>query len=214
MSTASISHHGSTAQESGSVWKTEEGEIRKPGLSHFVMMALFAGVGVVVGTFGSLAVSMGPVSAFWPGQAIQSVGCIWYGGWGAIAAVVFPMISNSLSGAVALPISLAYIPGNLVQGALGAWAFRTFGCDPRLKSGKDWAVFLVFGIALANAVGAAEGNLVLYLFGMVTAEAIPLSFVGWWIGNSVASAILGVIMLKFLSPLVMKTKTFCKGLWA
>lgn len=197
-----------------SVWKMEEGEIRKPGLSHFVMMALFAGVGVVVGTFGSMAVSMGPVSAFWPGQAIQSVGGIWYGGWGTIAGVIFPLISNSISGSAALPISIAYIPGNLAQTAIGVLAFHAFNCDPRLKSPKDWIVFLVFGIIVANAIGAAEGNLVLYLFGMITAEAVPVSFLGWFLGNSVASAILGVIMLKFLSPLVMKTKTFCKGIWA
>lgn len=130
--------------EKKSVWKLEEGEVRKPALAHFVMMALFAGVGVVVGTFGSLAISLGPVSAFWPGQAIQSVGTIWYGGWGMIAGIVFPMISNSISGAVALPISICYIPGNLAQAAIGAWAFRKFDCDPRLKSAKDWIVFLLF----------------------------------------------------------------------
>ena len=200
--------------KSKSIWKLEDGEVRKPALAHFVMMALFAGVGVVVGTFGSLAISLGPVSAFWPGQAIQSVGTIWYGGWGAIAGIVFPMISNSISGAVALPISICYIPGNLAQSALGAWAFRKFNCDPRLKSAKDWIVFLLFGTVLANAIGAAEGNLVLYLFGMITAEAVPLSFFGWFLGNTIASAILGVIMLKFLSPLVLKTRTFCKCLWA
>ena len=204
----------STMTEKKSVWKLEEGEVRKPALAHFVMMALFAGVGVVVGTFGSLAISLGPVSAFWPGQAIQSVGTIWYGGWGAIAGIVFPMISNSISGAVALPISICYIPGNLAQAAIGAWAFHKFDCDPRLKSAKDWIVFLLFGTVLANAIGAAEGNLVLYLFGMITVEAIPVSFFGWFVGNTVASAILGVIMLKFLSPLVMKTRTFCKGIWA
>ena len=89
-----------------------------------------------------------------------------------------------------------------------------FNCDPRLKSTKDWAVYIIFGIIIANAIGAAEGNLVLYSFGIITSEAIPLSFFGWFLGNSVASGILGVIMLKFLSPLVMKTKTFCRGVWA
>ncbi|WP_342756598.1 hypothetical protein [Kineothrix sedimenti] len=197
-----------------SIWKLEEGEVRKPGLSHYVMMALFTGVGIVVGTFGSLAVSIGPVSAFWPGQAIQSVGSIWYGGWGAIAGVVFPMISNAISGSAALPISIAYIPGNLAQAAFAGYFFRKLNCDPRLKSGKDYAVFLILGTLVANMIGAAEGNLVLLLFGIITPAGVPLNFLGWFLGNTVASAILGVIMLKFLSPLVMKTKTFCKGLWA
>lgn len=215
MSTSAIGINETTpAEEKKSVWTMEEGEVRKPGLSHFVMMALFSGVGVVVGAFGSMAVSLGPVSAFWPGQAIQSVGTIWYGGWGAIAGSLFPLIANSISGQAALPISIAYIPGNFAQSVIGAIAFRKFNCDPRLTSAKDWAVFLIFGIFLANAVGAAEGVFVLYLFGMITTDMIMLSFIGWWLGNSIASAILGVIMLKFLSPLVLKTKTFCKKMWA
>lgn len=196
------------------IWKREEGEIRQPGLAHFVMMALFTGVGIVVGTFGSIAVPLGVVSAFWPGQAIQSVSCIWYGGWGAISSIVFPIISNAISGSAALPVSLAYIPGNLAQGIIAGIAFRKMNCNPNLKSAKDWVAFLLFGTVLANAIGAGWGNLVLYMFGLITKDAILVSFFGWFLGNTVASGILGVIMLKFLSPLVMKTKTFCKGLWA
>ena len=155
------------------IWKLEEGEVRKPGLAHFVMMALFTGVGIVVGTFGSLAVSIGPVSCFWPGQAIQSVGCIWYGGWGAIAGVVFPMISNAISGSAALPISLAYIPGNLAQAAFAGYFFRKMKCNPKLTSTKDYLVFLILGTLIANIIGAAEGNLVLLAFGIITPAGIP-----------------------------------------
>ena len=51
---------------------------------------------------------LGFVTAFWPAQAIQSVGSIWYGMWGGIASVVFPIISNAMSGSAPLPVSLAY----------------------------------------------------------------------------------------------------------
>ena len=50
------------------VWQLEEGEVRKPGIVHVVMLALFTGIGIVVGTFGSLAIPIGFVSAFWPGR--------------------------------------------------------------------------------------------------------------------------------------------------
>ena len=52
---------------SNSVWNIEAGETRKPGIVHVVMLALFTGIGIVVGTFGSLAIPIGFVSAFWPG---------------------------------------------------------------------------------------------------------------------------------------------------
>lgn len=196
------------------VWQIEEGEVRKPGLSHFVMMALFTGLGVVVGTFASIAVPLGFVSAFWPGQAIQSVGSIWYGGWGAIASFVFPLISNSISGSAPLPVSLAYIPGNLAQGIIAGWAFRQFSSDPRLMKASDWINFTIWGVIVSNLIGAGWGSSVLRMFQLITPAAHLTVFLGWFIGNSVASWILGVLMLKFISPIVIKTKTFCKGYWA
>ena len=60
-----------TAEVGKSVWALEEGEVRRPGIVHVVMCALFTGIGIVVGTFGSLAIPIGFVSLFWPGQAGQ-----------------------------------------------------------------------------------------------------------------------------------------------
>ena len=65
----------SASAEQEDIWALEEGEVRRPGIVHIVMLALFTGIGIVVGTFGSLAVPLGFVSAFWPGQAVQSIGC-------------------------------------------------------------------------------------------------------------------------------------------
>jgi len=200
--------------ENENVWALEEGEVRRPGIVHIVMLALFTGIGIVVGTFGSLAIPIGFVSAFWPGQAIQAVGSIWYGMWGGIASFVFPLISNAMSGSAPLPVSLAYIPANFVQGMAAGWSFRQFKCHPALKTSKDWLVFTLIGILAANAFGAAWGTTVLRLFGLITPDAHLVAWAGWFLGNSVASWVLGVLLLKFISPLVIKTKAFCKGYWA
>jgi integral membrane sensor domain MASE1 len=163
---------------------------------------------------GSIAVPLGYVTAFWPGQAIQSVGSVWYGGWGGIAGIIFPIISNAISGSAPLPVSLAYIPGNLAQSMIAGIAFRQFGADPRLKKPTDWLHFTLWGIILSNIIGAGWGSSTLRLFGLITPDAHLTVFIGWFIGNSVASWVLGVIMLKFVSPIVIKTKTFCKGYFA
>lgn len=197
-----------------SVWTLEEGEVRKPGTVHIVALALFTGIGIVVGTFGSLAIPIGFVSAFWPGQAIQAVGSVWYGMWGGLAAFIFPLISNAMSGSAPLPVSLAYIPGNFIQGIAAGWVFRQYKLDPSLKSMKDWLGFTVVGILAANAFGALWGTIVLRMFGLITADAHLVSWAGWFMGNSVASWVLGALLLKFISPLVVKTKAFCKGYWA
>jgi hypothetical protein len=199
---------------SENVWALEPGEVRKPGIVHVVALALFTGIGIVVGTFGSLAVPIGFVSAFWPGQAIQAVGSVWYGMWGGLAAFIFPLLSNAMSGSAPLPVSLAYIPANFVQGMAAGWVFRQMKLHPALKSGRDWLWFTLVGILAANAFGALWGTSVLRVFGLITAAAQPTAWAGWFMGNSVASWVLGVLMLKFISPLVIKTKAFCKGYWA
>lgn len=203
-----------TSASMNTVWDMESGEVRKPGIVHVVMLALFTGIGIVVGTFGSLAIPIGFVSAFWPGQAVQSIGAIWFGWWGGIAAALFPLISNSLSGSAPLPVSIMYLPGNLLQGMVAAWAFRYFKTDPALKTQKDWWIWIIFGAVLPNAIGAGWGSTTLVAFGLVTQAAQLTTFLGWFIGNTIPTIILGSIVLKFVSPLVIKTKAFCKGLWA
>ena len=112
------------------VWTIEPGERRQPGIVHVVMLALFIGIGIVVGTLGSLAIPIGFVSAFWPGQAVQAVGGVWFGMWGVLAGMFFPFISNALSGSAPIPVSAAYLPANFLQAFLAGAAFRWFKADP------------------------------------------------------------------------------------
>jgi integral membrane sensor domain MASE1 len=196
------------------LWSLQDGEIRRPGIVHVVMLALLTGIGIVVGTFGSLALPIGFVSLFWPGQAVQSVGGIWFGWWGGIAAVLFPFISNSLSGAAPLPVSLAYVPSNILQAMMAAWAFRFFRAHPSLKTSRDWGIWIFFGAILPNLLGAAWGSGVLVFFGMVTKAAYLTTFAGWFVGNTIPTIILGSVVLKFVSPLVIQSRAFVKGYWA
>ena len=202
------------AQETASVWALEPGEVRKPGIVHVFMMALLIVIGIVASTIGNPDVSIGFVSTFWPGQAIQAAGSIWFGMWGGLAAIIFPLISNALTGPATLPVSIAYIPGNFVQGMAAGWAFRQFKCHPALKSGKDWIVWTFIGVLAANAFGGLWNTMVQFAFGLITPAALPVAWAGSFLGNSLVSWILGVLLLRFISPLVLKTRAFCKGYWA
>lgn len=205
---------GTSKVAAASVWEVREGEIRRPGIIHVVMMALFAGVGIVVGTLGSLAVPVGFVSAFWPGQAVQAVGSVWFGYWGGIAGALFPLISNLLSGSAPLPVSIAYLPANFAQSMAAGWAFRVFRADPRLRSGRDWLVWIGIGVIAANLFGSLWGSNVLVVFGLVTRAAWLKIWAGWFVGNTLPSLILGSLLLRFVSPLVVNMRAFCKRYWA
>ena len=205
---------GGTVASTSSVWELQEGESRESGPVHVIMTALFIGIGIVVGTFGSLAVPIGFVSAFWPGQAVQAVGAVWFGAWGIIAGALFPVISNTISGSAPLPVSLAYLPGNAVQAGLAAWAFKKWNVHPALKSRQDWVVWIGIGVITANLFGSLWGSGVLLAFGLITVDAWPIVWFGWWVGNSIPGIIFGSILLKFVSPVIIDSKAFVKNWWA
>lgn len=212
---SSISASASEVDPTGrAVWRTERGEIRKPGIVHVVITALFIGIGIVVGTLGSLAIPIGFVSAFWPGQAVQAVGGIWFGAWGVIAGMFFPFISNAMSGSAPIPVSAAYLPANFLQAFIAAAAFRWLGADPRLKTARDWVIWVGLGVLAANFVGAFWGTYVLTWFGLITDAARTTALFGWFIGNSIPSLIFGSILLKYVSPMVLRSRAFVKGWFA
>ena len=196
------------------IWTLEEGETRSAGVIHIVITALLIGIGAVVGAFGSFSLPLGfGVNFFWPAIAVQNVGGIWFGAWGAIAGSLFPIISNGITG-TPVYVSLAYIPANFAQAFLPAWAFRRFNGDPRLNKGRDWAIFLI-SITVANIFGALWSPLVvLRSFGLLTAESVPIFIFGWFGGNEIAGIIFGVILMKALSGVVMETNAFVKKWWA
>lgn len=214
--TEDVTDSTTSVDESASkdVWEIQQGERRESGPVHVIMTALFIGIGIVVGTFGSLAVPIGFTSAFWPGQAVQAVGAVWFGGWGIIAGTIFPVLSNTISGSAPLPVSLAYVPGNIAQTGLAALAMKKFNAHPALKERRDWIVFIGLGVVVANVIGSLWGTTMLLAFGLITAEAWPVVWIGWWIGNTVPGIVFGSILLKYVSPVIIDSKAFVKNWWA
>lgn len=200
-----------TAEE---IWTVEAGERRSPGVIHIVILALLIGIGFVVGAFGSISFPLGfGVNFFWTGIAVQQVGPIWFGGWGVLAGVIFPFFSNAVAG-TPFYVSAAYIPANLIQAFLPAWAFRRYKADPRLKSGRDYLILLVT-MVISSAFGALWSTLVvLRSFGLLTTDSVPLFVWGWFGGNLIAGIVFNFILLKALSPVVIRMPAFVKKWWA
>ena len=200
-----------TAEE---IWAVEKGEKRSVGVIHIVILALLIGIGFVVGAFGSISFPLGfGVNFFWTGIVVQQVGAIWFGGWGILAAAIFPFFSNAIAG-TPFYISLAYIPANAIQAFLPAWVFRKFKLDPRLKSKKDYLFFLG-AMVVSSALGALYSVLVVLKgFGLLTADSTPLFIWGWFGGNLVAGIVFNFVLMKALSGVVIRTTAFVKRWWS
>jgi hypothetical protein len=196
------------------IWTVEPGEKRSVGVIHIVITALLIGIGFVVGAFGSITFPLGfGVNFFWTGIAVQQVGPIWFGAWGVIAGAIFPFFSNAIAG-TPFYVSLAYVPANFIQAFLPAWAFRQFKLDPRLRSGRDYLILFV-AMLVSSALGALWSTLVvLRSFGLLTTSSVPLFVWGWFGGNVLAGIVFNFILLKALSPVVIRTSAFVKKWWA
>lgn len=192
------------------IWTVQPGERQSVGVIHIVITALLIGIGFVVGAFGSISFPLGfGVNFFWTGIAVQQVGSIWFGLWGVIAGTIFPFFSNAIAG-TPFYVSLAYIPANAVQALLPAWAFRYFKADPRLRSMRDYLILLA-AMIVSSAFGALWSPLVvLQGFGLLTTDSVPLFIWGWFGGNVVAGLVFNFILLKALSPVVIRTAAFVK----
>jgi hypothetical protein len=198
-----------------SIWENEEGPSRKPGSHHWIMLSLLTGLGIAVGFTGYSILPIGGfLSAFWPGMAIQAVGGIWFGMWGAIAGTIFPFIANTMSGVAPIVVTIAYLPANFIQSIGGGWAFRFLKADPCLQDKRSMLVFTFGAILIPNLLGAAWGSTMMRLFGLVTPASQILFFFVWWLGNSIPAWLLGVYILRSVSPIVIKLPSFCKGFWA
>jgi hypothetical protein len=192
------------------IWTVQEGEKRSVGVIHIVILALLIGIGFVVGAFGSISFPLGfGVNFFWTGIAVQQVGAIWFGGWGVLAAAIFPFFSNAIAG-TPFYVSLAYIPANAIQALLPAWVFRRFKLDPRMKSRRDY-LYLTLAMLVSSILGALWSVLVvLRSFGLLTTDSTPLFIWGWFGGNVVAGVVFNFILLKALSGVVIRTPAFVK----
>lgn len=166
-------------------------------------------LGAYAHRFAWLPLAVGPVSGFGAAQALQVVGSTWFGLWGVLAGVLAPLISNQLSDGQSWPSALALVSACLIQGTTACWGLRRTTADPRLRTGRDWLVWALFGVLLSNALGALTYSQALRFAGDLPAEAWRGAFLNWFVSNSLSTWLLGTALLKFLSPLLVRTRAFC-----
>ena len=137
---------------------------------------------------------------------------VWFGTWGIIAAVlsILPVFDRAIHSHLILIFWVIVF----LQASIPAWAFRHFEADPRLKTIRDFKIFLVYDVTLASLATAvitflfgpyAVGYGYIFSFGslVVAIASFILSFV--------ARMIFGIPLLLLGSRIVIKAKTYCRG---
>jgi len=182
----------------------------KRGPSIFLALTL---VGLILGALGVISVPLGHgISGFWAAGVVQVAGGICFGGWGVLAAAFFPSVSNALTHSAFISI-LGFIPANLVQSLIPAWAFRHFKVDPGLPGRKGILFYLVWGVLASALGGSMLGAFSIVLLGGAPWAAYPTLVAKWAISNMVVSVLVGIPVQRELTPLLRDLGLLVKGWW-
>lgn len=196
------------------IWKEQETSGKRPWYLYVLILITLLILGFIVGAFGTISFPLEyGVNYFWTGIVIQQVGSVWFGAWGVIAGMIFPIFSNAVT-ATPFIVSLAYIPANFIQSFLPAYVFRKYKLDPDLRSALDY-VYLFLAMLVSNLLGALWSVLVVLNGFDLLREGSSLNYLwGWFGGNLVAGIIFNFVFLKIMVRNESLVKLFMKKWWS
>lgn len=197
----------------GSVWDVPPDTTVSVGSRHILALAGTIAVGTVVGGLGTLSFPVHETpSGFTPAVAIQVVAGIWFGAWGVVAGVIFPAIVRSLTGPDNLP---GRVLADLALSGLPAFWFRYSRRDPRLRMRRDRLAYLVVVVGLGNLIAAAIGTTSLALADVDNWRPSRwlAHVVAWFAAGAGPCLVLGLPLLRTLSPVITRSSLFCRGWW-
>jgi len=210
-------------RQDADIWsEPKKDELRPIGFFAAVSMILIV-IGIIAGAFGSISFSVDRVDStiqfgsgvnyFWPGIIVQQVGSVWFGAWGILAGVIFPFFSNAIA-FTPISLSVAYLPANFIQSFLPAYFFRKFGLNPGLKTGSDY-FSLLLSMFIGNLFGAIWSiGMLIFVFKTVPLTSAGKYFFGWYGGNMVAGMVFNFILLKALTPVILKANALVRKWWS
>jgi diguanylate cyclase (GGDEF)-like protein/PAS domain S-box-containing protein len=164
------------------------------------------------GYFGTL-LSMPPshASPIWPAAGIAFAGLFTYGYKavpgllaGSFAAQALSFIDAAYPGSVRFSLSVASIAGagSILQAALGVWLTRRYvGADNPLTRDRSILRFIALAGPASCMLSASLGIVTLFLHNVIKPEDLPLSWLTWWIGDTIGVVIFAPLLLSFIGVL-------------
>lgn len=191
-----------------------ERKVIKKGVQpiHIVILALSAAIATVLGI---VSVQLFPVLTI-PGVSGLFLAAgfyvpfgLWWGIWGALAGGIsgFLLIATGTP----VPLAIFYFVGDFLEPLVPLVAFRVLKLDPGLRNAKSVVGYLVFGViggALASALVGPTGIVVTAGLSM---DAWLPTFIPWLIGDIIVIVVIGIILLRVLTPVIERMPGYVKG---
>jgi len=183
------------------------------GTAQFMVVVVSAALALVGTLIGGLSITpiIPYLATLYVGVAFQLIFGDWFGVWGAIGVYIGCGIGELYLG---FPVIFAFIlvVVDFVQTMLFAFGGKTIKYNFGLKTARDWVFHIIWNGPVVNSIGGVYATLVfIYVFKFIGPAYFWPFFLGWVAGNVVVVLIIGTILLKFLSPYVMKTPLYVRG---
>lgn len=182
--------------------------IPTPSTIHIITCAIWAGIIAVMQTLSMLGFSVSAVIVSLNiAVSLYIVSGLWFGVWGILGSCIGMIIGNSIGG-LPLSIVLLFQLATVFEIALPMLAFRYFKCDPRARDIKSIVVFLLFGALLNSLIGSFWSSWYVLLGQAAPKFWLVAVFPGWFGGEFIGRAILGLLALWVLSPFIMRFRGY------
>jgi hypothetical protein len=191
-------------------------------LAQLVTFAVAAGVATILSWLGVISVPGGAVgvSALYIAMGFLVPFILWFSGWGLVIAVLLGVIGAGILSGLPLSIALVFGPVDMVSGIPILLAYRwlapRFGLDPLgrdVYTPKGFIFFFLAVSVITRLISATYGVGVLYLFGLLPPDAVPISWLGWFIGDLIVTVVIAPILMRGLGPVVERFGLTVRGIW-
>ncbi|MBC8255541.1 MAG: hypothetical protein H8E35_16135 [Ardenticatenia bacterium] len=194
------------------------------GAARLVIYAVAAVVYTVMAWRGMIALPTGFVGisalSIYTGIGFLTPCVMWFSGWGLVIGVIggivgagmlatgMPVVQAVPAGMVELVVQIPMLIGyRLVAPRLGV---SPIGRD--VFKAKGFVFFLVWPVIVTQLWSAISSNLMLHVMGLLPMDALSASVFEWWIGNMIATFVIGIIILGLLTPVVERLGLTAHGI--
>lgn len=180
-----------------------------------IVTALCAAIIGILAFYAAITTTFIPgVAALYPAAGFEVISGIWFGIWGALASYIGLLIAGTGGGWFALPIGLVLSLSDFILALAPAIAFRIFNVDPELKKKRDIIYFLISAILFGSIPSSLYYNFLNLQMGVIPSwEAFWIAVLGWNLGNIIVIPIIGIPLLKSLTPFIKQSGLLIKGLF-
>ncbi len=178
-------------------------------VGQYAVFATAIGLSIVLAWLAVISVPLGGIgiAALYPAGVFMVAFCLWFGGWGLLAAYLGNMVGAGLLLGFPLVLALPYGLANIVYAGIPLLLYRLlakrFGVDPlgKIESWKAWVFYVIINL-IASWASAFYGVTFLRNAGFVPPDVYWISVFGWAMGNMILVCTLGTAIQKIVTPVI------------